>query len=135
MLTRSAAEDIIFISIMLQPAITASFWIVQCVGLQAKTVLSKAGRCSLFTLLHIVFYGGVCYCFSAFSPTDALGSLVALLLAVSLLLLDVVAVFGFALYFDFKGQEDALSNGTILILTLLNYICFYAITVRRSEQS
>ena len=51
------------------------------------------------------------------------------------LLLDVVAVFGFALYFDFKGQEDALSNGTILILTLLNYICFYAITVRRSEQS
>ncbi len=41
-----------------------------------------------------------------------------------LLLLDVVAVFGFALYFDFKGQEDALSNGTILILTLLNYICF-----------
>ena len=57
MLTRSAAEDIIFISIMLQPVITASFWIVQCVGLQAKTVLSKAGRCSLFTLLHIVFYG------------------------------------------------------------------------------
>ena len=72
MLTRSAAEDIIFISIMLQPVITASFWIVQCVGLQAKTVLSKAGRCSLFTLLHIVFYGGVCFCFSAFSPTDAL---------------------------------------------------------------
>ena len=160
MLTRSAAEDIIFISIMLQSVITASFWIVQCVGLQAKTVLSKAGRCSLFTLLHIVFYGGVCFCFSAFSPTDALGSLIALLLAVSLscmvgllwkhftaenrrlrsgaamlLLLDVVAVFGFALYFDFKGQEDALSNGTILILTLLNYICFYAITVRRSEQS
>lgn len=55
--------------------------------------------------------------------------------AAMLLLLDVVAVFGFALYFDFKGQEDALSNGTILILTLLNYICFYAITVRRSEQS
>ena len=30
--------------------------------------------------------------------------------AAMLLLLDVVAVFGFALYFDFKGQEDALSK-------------------------
>lgn len=106
MLTRSAAEDIIFISIMLQPVITASFWIVQCVGLQAKTVLSKAGRCSLFTLLHIVFYGGVCFCFSAFSPTDALGSLIALLLAVSAFL------YGGAALEAFHGRKSPPAFGS-----------------------
>ena len=48
MLTRSAAEDIIFISIMLQPVITASFWIVQCVGLQAKNRAFKGRKMLAF---------------------------------------------------------------------------------------
>lgn len=158
MLSQSVTEDIVLICTALQPIITALFWFFQCMRIQAKTLRLQAARCLLFTLLHLGLYIGAMLCLAEIFSVDSVGSLVALRFAVSLscmlgllwnsftgetrhvrsaaamLLLDLVSVFGFALYFDFQGQEDALSYWTLLILSLLNYICFYSITVRRSAQ-
>ena len=159
MLSQSVTEDIVLICAALQPIITALFWFFQCMGIQAKTLRLQAVRCLLFTLLHLGLYTGAMLCLAEIFPVGGLGGGVGLRFAVSLscmlgllwnsftgetrhlrsaaammLLLDLVAVFGFALYFDFQGQEDALSYWTLLILSLLNYICFYSITVRRSAR-
>ena len=142
MLSQSVTEDIVLICAALQPIITALFWFFQCMGIQAKTLRLQAVRCLLFTLLHLGLYTGAMLCLAV-----SLSCMLGLLwnsftgetrhlrsAAAMMLLLDLVAVFGFALYFDFQGQEDALSYWTLLILSLLNYICVDSITVRRSAR-